>query len=218
MIVRKTFEQEKAERAERFKLLASTAVVVAAAMGAGWSVEPHKYSEFGDDSDVYLRHTDGRRINLSISTYNYKGMVDVSGSYDYGDSSLGVGFPRDVSHPGISVGLTRGGEVIAKEIKRRFLPDFDAVHARIAESIRKSTVYRDTQEGITARLAALAGAEPRRTSPREFRLYGVEGNNRHVEVKVISGVVDIKIDNLTECEAGQVLQLLSRYLETGKAE
>ena len=214
--MRKTYEEELAERAERYKLLQSTGTVVAKELGAGWSVERRDSNEYDGGGGLHIVNVDGRSMYLSVASYGYKGKVDISGDYDYGDGSLGLGWPYGVSRPGISVGLERGGAVIAKEIQRRFLPGYDAVFSRIAKSVREATEYRDMQEGICARLAVLAGAEPKRTNKRDFALYSGEISGRYLEAKISGGEVDIKLENLTEAQAGEVIRLVLPYLAKRK--
>lgn len=59
----------------------------------------------------------------------------------------------------ISVDLARPAEAIAKEIQRRLLPGFEALHKRSAEIIRSRNAYGDETERTLARiLAAIPGS------------------------------------------------------------
>ena len=214
--MRKTYEEELAERAERYKLLQSTGTVVAKELGAGWSVERRDSNEYDGGGGLHIVNVDGRSMYLSVASYGYKGKVDISGDYDYGDGSLGLGWPYGVSVPGVGVGLERGGAVIAKEIQRRFLPGYDAVFSRIAKSVREATEYRDMQEGICARLAVLAGAEPKRTNKRDLRSTAAKSVVGILRRRLAAAKWMLKLENLTEAQAGEVIRLVLPYLAKRK--
>jgi hypothetical protein len=209
----KSYQEEKAERAERIALLKIEAAVVVSELGGSWAIEPAKAEDVRDH--VMLRDADGRRVELCVPQYNYTGKVEVSGWFDYGPTHLGISFPYGKTRPQISVSLSRGGAVIAKEIKRRFLPAYDELFHSIGESVRKATNYRDTQMGITARLAALAGAEPKRTQERSFCLI-TDNYTRTVEVNVSNSTVDLKLFNLSESQAAEILRLLAPHFAARK--
>ena len=70
--------------------------------------------------------------------------------------------------------------------------------------------------GIKARLAALAGAEPKRIGRREFTLCSDTDGGLHVGVRVFGAEVQVNIEYLTEAEAGEVLRLLAPYFTKRK--
>ena len=142
--------------------------------------------------------------------------MTIDGRYEFGDSSLGIGFPHGRTAPRIQVNRTRGAAVVAREIKRRFLGEYDVLRAEIAARVQTATDYRDNQEGITSRLAAIANPEPRMTEQRGFRLRSESVRGLHVGLKVMGGEVDVKIENLTESQAAEVLRLVAPWFAKRK--
>ncbi len=219
---------EAAERRTRYAALVELGRGVAAAMGGSWTLREAEGSEGNAHLDsfrgyVNLANPDGRLITLTIDQHGATARVQretltIDGRFDYGDSSLGIGFPYGKTHPRIYVNMTRGAAVIAREINRRFLPAYTALCSEIAERVRSAAEYRDKQNGLVGRLVAVVGKVDnlRRTSEREFRFWSDGVGSLHAEVKVGNGEVDVKIENLSEAEAAEVLRLLAPYFAKRK--
>lgn len=213
-----TFEQrQEAERAARKQLrldLTALAAAIADELRAGWTLDvPSKDADGDDNGYRNVSNTDGRSFSLYASLWGkHDGKVTVSGNFSYGDRELGLSFPYGKSQPKISVSMDRGAETIAKEITRRFLPDYDRLFAEISETVRVQTAERDRKTGVVGRLAAVAGANPNRIKPNGFAVYfGMELPN--VEVTVY-GTVSIKLDNLTEEMAAEILKLANLWISS----
>lgn len=205
-----TFEQRQAaEREARTQLcntLTVTAIAVATELGEGWSMDAPRTDE--DNGYRNVSHTDGRSFSMFASLWGkHDGKVSVSGNWNFGDRELGITFPYGKTQPKISVALDRGAAVIAKEITRRFLPDYDKLFAEISETVRTHTAHRDKKTAIVGRLAAVAGVAPDRINNHKFSVYH-DSDAPHVEVEVY-GTVTLKIDTLSESLATEILQLVN---------
>ena len=197
---------ERAERNEVYKRIAAVAGVVAGELGEGWSVS-HLHNDMNDGS-VELNHTDGRNIGFYWCRYSFKGKLEIKGYYNYGSSDLGISLSHRDVRPDINVSLDRGGVAIAKDIKRRFLADYTKLFLEVSERVRAATEYRDNCLGLASRLAALAGAEDRRISPRGF---SCNYQSKVREVKVSDRRVDVQIDDLTEAQAVELITLVKSW-------
>lgn len=215
-------------RRERYAALLELARSVAAVMGGTWAAsepEPSGDTEYIESlrGSVRLCDASGRRLDLTINQNEFsrrrpidRDALVIDGRYDFGDSSLGVGMPHGRTAPRIQVNRTRGAAVVAREIKRRFLGEYDVLRAEIAARVQTATDYRDKQAGILARLVAIANPEPRMMEQRGFRLRSEAVQGLHVGVKVGNGEVDINIENLTEFQAAEVFRLLAPMLARRK--
>lgn len=207
-----TFEQrQEAERAARKQLgadLTALAAAVADELRAGWTLDALR-----DDSDDNgyrkISHTDGRSFSLYVGLWGkHDGKMTVSGNFNYGDRELGITFPYGKSQPNISVSMDRGAATIAKEITRRFLPEYDKLFSEISETVRTYTAHRDKKTAIVGRLAAIAGVAPDRINNHKFSVYH-DSDAPHVAVEVY-GTVTLKIDTLSEALATDILQLVNK--------
>ena len=78
---------------------------------------------------------DGREICFSVE-WNAKGRLSISGHYPESPHNVGsIGYHERTPH--ITVDKTRSPDAIAKEIGRRFLPQYTAVYRATLEAVRK---------------------------------------------------------------------------------
>jgi hypothetical protein len=105
----------------------------------GWTFTKE---EIEHDELRYKLFNGTQRINLNITN----GVVRVSGYWPK-DSSGRYWTPRDVdeSSDGIGVSLSRGPEIIAKEITRRFLPGYMSVYAKLMARIQENERYYNSK-------------------------------------------------------------------------
>lgn len=158
---------------------------------------------FKDGSKAFYPYAvlegEGRAIHVTNRDNDFR--LHISGEYETGPSELSVS-QHGIERPSITVGMRRPVEAIAKEIKSRFLPGYDAACALLAERVREATERRDSQRAITDRLARIAGVEVRKVHGTNqlqtefFKYYGAEPYTLpKLEVKVSSGGdVTIEID------------------------
>jgi hypothetical protein len=89
--------------------------------------------DFPVDSNVWLTHTDGRKILLH-GTWNKAYRIVISSSYDSLKSPRRRHFEEPIT---ITVADTKSPEAIAKDIKRRLLPDYTAAFEKWQEIVAK---------------------------------------------------------------------------------
>lgn len=207
--------RERSERATLTRNIRAMFMDVAKLLGEGWIVEPatkvHDEDTQEDRAEVYLSHPSGKQIYVSWNQYfsgsKFDGKLNISGSFDYGDRSLGISFPRDAERPEIGVSLSRGSVAIAKDIQRRFMPVYDKRYSEIAETVRTYTEFRDRKLGVSQRLGALASADPKRVTVDGFETYGSKGP--YVKVKTYGDGVTVKVENCSEKLAAQIIKLVN---------
>jgi hypothetical protein len=198
------WKKEKEGRAQRRAELLAAGQIVAAQLGNDWTCR-----EWGQDSwdeRVTLSNkSDGRQFSISTDEYA-KGKATVSTWFDCGKH--GVNLPSNESRPTISVSLSRGGLVLANEIKRRFMSEFDRLFTLIERLKVEAEDRFNEREGITARLAALAGYA-RHESDQAGYVYLKGGSYSYGQIDVsYSGSIDMKLRGLNEAEASAVLKIL----------
>jgi hypothetical protein len=129
-----------------------TAALIAAAMGEGWSVDDDP--RFAEYPGAYLMGPDDVRIYLRFEPHGHKGKVAVHTAFP--DSYRRV-YTSDIPDLTIYVGKDRGPDVIAKEIKRRFLPDYLPALALIRERVAEHEAGERESARVCALLAAIPG-------------------------------------------------------------
>jgi hypothetical protein len=193
-----------AARAERLRVVARE---IAAAWGSEWTAREDADEETRRDGGfMYLCHvSDSRRIVLTVNTWDAKPKMDVHGTYVTGPDYLGLHGCKSNQRPSISVSLDRPGAALAKDIARRFLPEYTALFTDICAIVIAHQEAWDAKAGAAGRLGTLAGAK--RIDAAEWRGCAVEGrvfNTGRV-------VVDLRAENLTESQAAAVIQLVNSF-------
>jgi hypothetical protein len=223
-----TWEQQR-EREQREKRARHLATLAAARTVAGilnqasiadgtwakWALEPNSGIE-GDECRAVLRCGGrGHRIAIDGDNYGHSGKFYVHGWYDFGPSELNLGMPYGLSSPSISVSQSRGGEVLGKEIVRRFMGEFYAVVAKLDERTRAAADFRGARMGILERLADVVATTGERVAINPDRgdlsLYGREGE-RTIDVHGSRSSVDMKINDVSEETAAAIIRLVRGLL------
>ena len=201
-------EREKAEREALVADLIGFVGNVANQLGDGWGLKAEQ--NWLENGYVHIEHTDGRGICFSIRVYHPDRKVNISGDYNYGPSDLNIGWPYDKSRPEINATMSRGAEVIAKEITRRFLPTYNERFAEITSNVKTATEYRDRQTGTSKRLAKIANAGTERMN-RDGAGFSVYHNDRpYFDVQVYSDV-KLTINSLNEDQAAAIIRLVESW-------
>lgn len=130
----------------------------------GWTV---KVDNLEVDNCYRYKIIDGKGHALSLDFGRYsvqRGKVHVSGYWPL-KGEHGFSSPSDVreTSPSVNIALDKGHEKIAKDITRRFLPDYFRVYAKIEEKIAADNAYAD-RKGQNWRRMVDAGLI---TNPRE---------------------------------------------------
>ena len=191
---------------------------IADALGSEWEVQMED-----DNWSRRINHKlSQKRLYISGDGYNKPTKVTISGYLNVGENGQyvqvyqagtdGTGWHKQ--DPGsISVTIARGYEVIAKEIKRRFLPEYDRIMTLALAQVQKDKEYKDAKRANLERMANAAGhtlpAKDERYQRRDDA-FNVSFGHLSVEVKAGQSDIDIKIDNLTPAQAENLLQLLKQ--------
>jgi hypothetical protein len=208
--------------AERTIALSALALPIAAelcTLGHAWEYVPPTE----DSYSVYLRNGDGARIYLQLTSskgYDKDDRVLVTGYQHIGKNGQyvevydrgadGTGWNR-VTVPSITIALSRGPVAIAKDIAKRFLPEYLRVFALAQAKVAADNSYEAKITTNLQRLAAVAGV----TLPTEQRHYNEVnksftfhlGNSYH-EVKVSDKDVDLKLQDLSFEQAEHIIKYL----------
>lgn len=174
----------------------------------------------------YIQHTriPEAQISISIETYGaQKGRIKVHGNYhmqlngrlQFIDArEYGHGTNRE-SFPEITCSPTKGIDLVAKDIKRRFLPDYLRI---VKKAIERRNQYQASNDQTLATLRALAkdvlspehqGRLENRIQerPEETKSFYLEGSRG--EVSVSGHSITLKIDVSLE-QARQILAWVSQ--------
>jgi hypothetical protein len=210
----------KALRAE----IQQTAAAVAAALGDTWHLVAPRKPENDFDSNFYFRIADADGRVFAIHAYDSDfrrsgGKLSISGDYP-ASNELGVSStPHGMTRPSISVSMSRGAATIAKEITRRFLPDYTAIFLKMAANIHSAAVERAHRGAIALRLAELAGCDMSlstqhgggfwHASHNGFRVY--QNSGPYPEVKIGYGGAEVAVNNCSEALAAKILALVNDH-------
>lgn len=160
------------------------------------------------------------QIHIRIETYGAsKGRVEVSGNFHIAKNEFGNSQFEDVREyginghsalPSISVAGTRGAEAIAKEIKRRFLPEYLPLLIKAqAKRDDRLNYYAKVRKNLTE-LGAIVGADMTRLKLESCDLRTYSNSRAYVDIHSNdTGVTDLKITNLTFEQAKRVLAIVA---------
>jgi hypothetical protein len=185
---------------------------IAKELGTDWTFKPldEPYPT------QYLKGPNEAELAIRIETYgSRKGRVEVHGNFHIGRNREFIDV-REWNHgtsercklPEISVSGTRGAEAIAKEIKRRFLPEYLPLLQKAIDKRDAANSYEDkTRANLTA-LATIVNAhvptERDRTTASFYHNDRAYGN-----VQCSGDSVTLKLCSLTMKQAERILTLLT---------
>lgn len=204
------------DSADRERLLAKQvkelAIAVALLLGLGWDVAKR---DFSTTDRFYLTGPGGEHIDLDIAPAT-RDKLHISGTIPNRNPETKWGEGAGVS---IQVAHSRGAVVIAKEIKRRFLPDYQKALAERIEQNRakanheakRTAVARRVMEafGETPTIEALKGDTHRINSYREEGSHYPAGYG-HVQVYADSSV-NIKLDSVPVAMALEIAAIFRKF-------
>jgi hypothetical protein len=204
------------EQAERVALVAkfeATAQEIAAKLGGDWTARFHADAEIRREGLIYLCNKgDGRRITLGLRLSEHPVKIEVYGNYETGPDYLGLRGVKNNLRPSVSVSLDRPSDALARDIARRFLPDYTALFGEIGRMVATHQAAWDARAGAARRLCALS--DGKMSGPHEWRGSGFEGRvwSQHDGGGVS---IDLKVDNLNEVQAAAVVRLVRTFNEGG---
>ena len=121
-----------------------------------------------------------------------------------------------VECPRITISADKTAEQIAKDIQRRFIPDYQDYRRRVQERIDATNDYEST----TAKsLETLKGSQLTDYEKKEHKFYGYAKKNSEgfrYEVKASRKEVDVELHNLTVEQAEQVLAVVLKKEKRGE--
>jgi hypothetical protein len=125
---------------------------VATYLGEGWSaVQKHEQS-------VTLRHTDGRQIHVYLNTYP-KDRLEITG-YWLKDEHNSDYISYHENPPKITVAPDRPAQAIAKDMQRRFMPEFNRLWQDSLARKESAEKYLAAQADAVRQLADVMGIKP----------------------------------------------------------
>jgi hypothetical protein len=178
--------------------LQETAAKIAVALGEDWKYDGKKFNECG----ALISGANGLSLFLS-DTWGPKGSLHISGRFPEG---------RGSDKHKINVSLTRSPETIAREIRRRLLPDYAIAFGIADQKKRENDAYeaalRETAKHFFDFLGKDGGDDPDRLT------FFFEGGEGRVDGP---GEVELRLHNLPEQIARQIIAVV-RSLATPLAE
>lgn len=196
---------------------------IAAALGEGWSGKAVPSEWPGKAySALEFTHEDGRSFDLRRG-YNDKGKFHVSGNYPrYVDGRFCT--PRDAgavkyneSNPSINVSAAREPQVIARDIVRRFLPEFTrcwlACVERVAQDLEHINGTSKSAERI--RKALGKGADPQVSKDQDKRNSCVSLNYHaysfYGDFRVSDGTGELSLKSVPVAVLVEIATLLAKH-------
>ena len=192
---------------------------IAAALGEGFEVElPQDITYEGTG---YILMPDGKRLIFNYEKLNAgRGQFDVRGDLTVENISLHNHLPHGTRNPHINVTVTRPSADIARDIKRRLLPNYEAIvlaaleHWRTTEATKRN-IESESTKYIEASCGMLRSAPHNRESVYSAQFH-ISSNRR--DSRIMSGTVTVYADHaefnrLSNVPASQALQIIRLLAE-----
>ena len=203
---------------EQLKLTRDKVNDITALIGAV-KVEPLS-AQIGTPDDRYYvtlaepageRGRNRMRLFIAGPSWAHKGRIYISGeypSYTDGQGRKQTGYPRSVwvknvrqSAPEITCAVERTAAQIAKDIQRRFLPEFARVWALCKANADLNQNYTDGVSAAAARIAALTGGQIWGQEKNQVSFAGGE----ITYIRASNGTVDVKFSDVTEEQLARMI-------------
>ncbi len=152
-------------------------------------------------------------IYIAKDGYRHRGRIVISGSWPRSKKSNSVFCPRDGKGGAITVAESKSPEQIAKDIVRRFLPEYREAYAEQVRLKQNEETYEDNKTALTRDLAQALGAKPRPHSPNCVTGYEPTWH----EFQINGGdSADIQIHSVTASQALEVIALIKSWAPKNK--
>ena len=187
-------------------------------------LRPWTFVEPTEDTwSVYLRNAGKARIYIQFDQYEVPKRLIISGWQHIGKNTSyvevyekgadGSGWNKQ-SVPSITVALARGHNAVAKDIAKRFLPEYLRIFALAEEKVAADLAYEGKIAANLQRLAAVAGvkllgAESTYRGEQRKEFSWRVGTAYH-EVKVNDHEADLKLNDLTFEQAEHIIKYLQK--------
>lgn len=220
-----THERELQERRQQSRaFILRTLTPIATALGDGYEVELPK--DIMNEGTGYIVTPDSKRLIFNYEKLNAgKGQFDVRGDLTVENISL-HNHIRNGSNPHINVTVTRLAADIARDIKRRLLPAYEAIVNTALQAWRESEAKKRHIASESANYVEASSGMLRpsgHTSPSEYSAQFHISSNRR-DSRIMSGTVTVYADHvefnrLSNVPAAQALQILKLLAEAdGRTE
>ncbi len=167
---------------------------------------------------VYLRDAGAKRIYLQlVGNYDNPDRVEISGCLNVGKNHQYVTVYENgsrVSVTAITVGLSRGAQAIAKEITRRFLPEYSRIFSLAQDKVRDEQEYQAQVSENLQNLASAVGQSITIDDANNFSLRNV--GNIYGKVRVSNDDAQLDLHNLTLAQAKHILKYIHKTKETNE--
>lgn len=143
---------DEARTASR-ELLHPTAQETAALLGDGWSYQPPDPDEGNRQFWAYITHPSGKR--LTIQSSHNPGRFTVYGDWPKTADGVETRPGYGETPPSITVGMNRGAKALAREIERRFFPEYFRQWEILKKQADESDAYYIRVDQLARELATL---------------------------------------------------------------
>lgn len=168
---------------------------------------------------VYLRNAGDARIYIEFDGYNEPKRLTISGWLHIGKNRSYVDVYENgerVFVPSITVALSRGCEVIAKEIARRFLPEYLRIFALAQQKVAKEIAHDTKLTQNLERMARVVGVKALNVSTSTGRVNTTlnfrTGESQYHHLSVSDDAVQLALDVTLE-QAETILRFLTKRSE-----
>jgi len=191
---------------------------IATALGDDYQVELPE--DIMNEGTGYIVMPDGKRLIFNYEKLNAgKGQFDVRGDLTVEDISLHDHVPNGRKNPHINVTVTRSAVDIARDIKRRLLPPYEAIVNDALQNWRDSEAKKRHIASESAKYVE-ASCGMLRPSPRntlctysaQFHIHSNRRDSRTMygDVLVYADHVDFnRLSNVPAVQALQIIKLLA---------
>ena len=217
--------------AERTIVLSELARQIAFELNLITPLRPWTFVEPTEDVySVHLRNAGKARIYIQFDGFNEPKRLTVSGYQHIGKNNSyvevydrgadGTGWTK-ASVPSITVAISRGPEAIAKDIAKRFLPEYLRVFALVEEKVAADSAYEAKIAANLQRLADVAGVHFHSEDGLNYRgeqrkSFSWKVGTAYHEVKVNDHEADLKLNDLTFEQAEKIITLLKHWEKHSK--
>lgn len=197
---------------ERKNFLRSVGEQVAPRLGDGWSLHPNN----GEYNDEYreLHGPNGQALYFAFKddtklTFGPRWPKDETGR-----ESFPRGYQNEPKVEGIKVSIEKTPEIIARDIQRRLLPQYQATLAAIQKRLEESSSYEKKRAANLERLAKVVGTTVRYDrngqAPHSISHYRNDGPYAR-EIYTNDTTADINLSSVPMKLAVEILALIANY-------
>jgi len=202
---------------ERTQKLSALAREIAVALNRLVPLRPWTFVEPSEDTySVYLRNAGKARIYFQFDDWAHDEpkRLSVSGYMHIGKNNSHVEVYEKgerLTAPRITVGTARGAEAIAKDITRRFLPEYLRIFALAEEKVAKEIAYENAQAALLSECLRVCGkvrASHGYAQGKGTAYLDPENYRKNVEFSCNDKTIDAKFDDLTLEQVKHIIEYL----------